>query len=100
MTPAKANVLISAITSTLYDLRNDLIGGLAPASQIYLALGMDISAYNTISRILTELGLVRVTAETIALTPKGVELGRKCSEILEEAKAKRLAMADDLAKGV
>lgn len=87
MTPARANTLIAAITSTLFDLRNDLLDGKAPASQIYLALGMNITEYTSIVSVMTELGLIVTTSETVKLTQKGLDLGEKCSKVLDEAKA-------------
>lgn len=89
MTESRAKTLIAAITSAIYDLdRNEqIIGGRAPASSIYLALGMDIAEYNDITAVMSELGLLDVRPDTVALTAKGRELGRKCSAIYDAAKA-------------
>jgi len=86
MTESRAKTLIAAVTSTLYDLRESLFEGICPASQVYLALGMNLSEYQTLTYVLSELGLCEVTSETIKLTSKGEELGKKCSEVLTEAK--------------
>ena len=82
MTTSRANTLISAITSTLFELGDSQV----PASSIYLALGMNLPEYDTIIYVMGKLGLVVTTSETIALTSKGAELGAKCSMILAEAK--------------
>ncbi len=89
MTTSRANTLISAITSSLFELGRDggLIDGKAPASQIYMALGMNITEYQIIVNVMTELGLIVATPETVKLTEKGHALGEKCSEILIEARA-------------
>lgn len=84
MTTDRANTLIASITAALYDID---ASGRAPASAIYLALRMDITEYRTIASVMSELGLVTVRPETIGLTVKGRALGKKCSEILAEAKA-------------
>ena len=89
MTTSRANKLISSITSALYDLdvNEQIMGGRAPASSIYLALGMDIAEYRTITSVMAELGLLDVRPDTVALTAKGRDLGAKCSAILAEARA-------------
>ena len=81
MTTSRANTLISAITSTLFELDD----GKVPASSIYLALGMNLTEYRTITHVMGKLGLVVTTSETITLTSKGADLGAKCSKILAEA---------------
>ena len=75
-------ILIAAVTSTLYDLGNPV----CPASQIYLALGMDIDAYFKVADVLQQSGLAKVTSETIRLTDAGMSVGEKCSKILEASK--------------
>lgn len=86
MTEQEAKTLIAAVTSTLVEIDPDGTGTPVPASQVYLALGMDMSKYEMLSRILRGAGLAVITAETIALTMKGRELGKACNAILADAK--------------
>lgn len=79
--------LLMATCAALYELRNSAMGPMMPASTLYVAMGMDIHGYETVARIMREVGLVTTTAETIKLTEKGLELGRKISEPREEEPA-------------
>lgn len=72
--------LIMATCSTLYKQRNEAFGSMMPASTLYMALGMDIHGYEIVSEMMRGVGLVTLTAETITLTEKGLELGRKINE--------------------
>jgi len=75
--------LITATCAALYELRDEGLGPMMPASTLYVALGMDIHAYEVVARIMRDSGLVTTTSETITLTWKGLDLGRKICECLE-----------------
>lgn len=49
---------------------------------------MNITEYNVIVHVMSELGLITTTPETVKLTAKGYSLGEGCSTIYAEAKAK------------
>jgi hypothetical protein len=85
MTPERAQVLIAAITSTLYEVGGEQP---VPASSIYLVLGCDIEEYQMIAKILEQVQLAIVTQETIRLTPLGMKIGKQCQELLESKEAK------------
>jgi predicted transcriptional regulator len=86
MTTKQLQNRIAIICGTLQET------GPAPASSIYLALGMDITAWEMIRGILTDAGLATVTpAHEVRLTPAGEDLGRKCNEVLARLKAQQTA---------
>jgi len=46
-------------------------GQSVPASTIYLALGCDLSQYNTLASVGEKIGWLKVTSRTVALTAAG-----------------------------
>lgn len=87
MNKADVKKLIMATCAALYELRDSAMGPMMPASTLYVAMGMDINGYDVVSAVMRDVGLVTTTAETITLTEKGLELGRKISESREEEPA-------------
>ena len=79
--------IILAVVSTLYDCHMEGIDE-APASSIYLALGCDHGMYTRLAQVLAGAGFARVTPNTIALTPKGRELGAQIDSTLKKLAAK------------
>lgn len=71
--------LIAVICSGLFDAGP---ADIHPASSIYLVLDMDMAKFETVKHFLEKLGFARFTSETVRLTPKGMELGKNCSEVL------------------
>lgn len=69
---------IAALVSTL----NEEPGGMAPASLLYLALGMDMRSYSVVSDLAAQAGLVEKTSQTLTITPKGRELARKMDALM------------------
>ncbi len=71
--------LIAVICSVLFDIGP---ADIHPASSIYMVLDMDMAKFENVKYFLEKLDLARFTSETVRLTPKGMELGKNCSEVL------------------
>lgn len=56
--------------------------GPVPASTLYLALGMDLPAYETVVGILDAGGCIVCGSDTLRLTGKGRDLARQCEAAL------------------
>ncbi len=69
---------IAALVSAL----NEEPGGMAPASSLYLALGMDMQSYSLVSDLASQAGLVKKTSQTLTITPKGREMARKVGALM------------------
>lgn len=78
MTRERLNAVLAAVLTTLVE-----VGGMSPASSIYLALGMDIDDYAQVSAIMHNAGLANVTATTITITAYGREIASKCVAALK-----------------
>lgn len=57
--------------------------GPSPASQLYIALGMDMQAYEAVRDVLRGAGLITVADSClISATAKGLSIGREINAIL------------------
>ncbi len=61
--------------------------GPAPASAIYLGLGMDRSLYDAVTGILAAGGAILRTPDTITLTAKGRAVAAECAAALRPTPA-------------
>ena len=61
------------------------------ATDVYLALGMDIYKWETIAAILRGGGYCQVGVATITLLPPGRKLGQKINEAIANSDAKKMA---------
>jgi hypothetical protein len=76
---------IAAILATLHD-----VGGTAPASAVYVALGMDIESYGIVRDCMVASKLVTATERTLRLTDQGRALAEQIADAFtEHAAAKR-----------
>jgi predicted transcriptional regulator len=75
--------MIAAVLSTVYEVSPT---DPTPKTPIYLAMGTDLGLFMRICQVMQGAGMITQTPETITLTDKGREVGKKCSEILAEAK--------------
>jgi len=71
MTKKQLIVKLAMIVSTLGETTEP--GQSVPATMIYLALGSDYSEYQAISGVGASVGWLKLTAETVSLTPAGRE---------------------------
>ena len=70
MSQQKALALIAAILTTIYEVSpNEPI----PASPVYIALGMDIQLYHTLTNVMVKANMIVKTSDTLALTDEGRE---------------------------
>lgn len=73
---------VSAILMTLAEL-----DGPAPASSIYLALGMDIDMYRRLVDLMKLSGLIIATPETLSLTDRGRSVAAELTRVVDKVKA-------------
>ncbi len=87
MSGSPVKVIIASIMSTVYETTEP--GDFVPLSSLYVPLmgKLDLDLFNRIIKVIADNGHAKVTTETFALTEKGREFGRTCSEIFAEAKA-------------
>lgn len=69
---------IAAIVTTLADM-----GG-SPESTLYLALGMDMDAWQTIRGIMLRSGLVNISSHYVTLTDSGKVTADRLNAVIEE----------------
>jgi hypothetical protein len=53
-----------------------------PESMAYLAMGADLSKWQTIKQVLVDGGMITTPGYSIQLTDKGRELAQKCNAVL------------------
>ena len=75
MTQDKLLPTIAALLSTLLETEG------APASTLYLGLGMDLDWYQTVIDIMTKAGLVTVKGHYVTLTEVGKDKARQVNAI-------------------
>lgn len=73
--------LMARIASLVCAL-SETSGGWAPASTLYMAVGMDIHAYETIASVAAQAGLVEKTSQTLTITSKGRDMAAKLLKVL------------------
>lgn len=68
MTDAEKKLIVS-LAGVMVTLAGET--GPVPASSIYLAMSCDMAEYQALTGLGSRMGWLRVTATTVALTPKG-----------------------------
>lgn len=78
----RKSMIVAAVLSTLYEVEKDSkIKTPIPASTIYMALGMDMMAWEEAAAALRRLDVCDISANTIELTDKGRQWGKVFSEL-------------------
>lgn len=78
MSKEQVYATVAAILTTLLEVHPQV----APESSIYLAMGMDLPAYEGIRNLLVASGLVVVRNHALSLTEKGMKTAKECEAVL------------------
>jgi hypothetical protein len=71
---------LACVMATLVETAG--VGEQVPASTIYLALGCDLGAYDRLVSVGTQMGWLKATSTTLALTFDGQRQAEKFSAVL------------------
>jgi len=81
MAREKLNVLLSAVLTTALDTEPSPF----PETMAYLAMGSDMSTWETVKQVLIAGQLATFSGHSIRLTDKGRDIARKCNAALATA---------------